>query len=249
MATALLQFPHLPHIEDCAKRIRVYVKGVCMVDSRKSKLVWQHQFYPVYFFPTIDLPQWYLAVGKSTEDKVLYDLLIGGGGGSSGEGIMTHYLTGELAGLFTIKFDAMDAWFEEDEQIYVHPKDPYKRIDVLQSSRHIRIEVNGVEVANTRAPRLLYETSLPVRAYIPKPDCRLDLLEPSDFKTKCPYKGEASYYHVHLTSGVASNVVWWYPETTLECAAIRGYVAFYDEKVDVWVDGEKQVRPTTLWSA
>lgn len=112
---------------------------------------------------------------------------------------------GDLAGLVSIKFDAVDAWFEEDEQIFVHPKDPYKvgtslflklwtlilalqRVDVLQSSRHVRVEVNGVEVANTTKPRLLFETFLPVRTYIPKTDCRVDLLRPSETTTACPYK-------------------------------------------------------------
>jgi len=138
----------------------------------------------------------------------------------------------------------MDAWFEEDEQIYIHPKDPYKRVDVLHSSRHIRIEVNGVEVANSRAPRLLYETGLHVRTYLSKTDCRMDLLVPSDLTTGCPYKGEANYYHVKLPSGEQfDNIVWWYRNPNLECAAINNCVAFWDEKVDVWVDGVKQPRP------
>ncbi|TFK36717.1 DUF427-domain-containing protein [Crucibulum laeve] len=235
-----MSFFPLPHIEDSPKRIRVYIAGVCIVDTRHAKLVWEHAHYPNYFFPEVDLPNWYLSIPTASPDVASYDLWIGLRGAPK---TITRYLTGPLAGLFTIKFSDMDAWFEEDEQIYVHPRDPYKRVDVLQSSRHIRIEANGIEIANTRAPRLLFETGLPVRTYIAKTDCRLDLLEPSELTTECPYKGKANYYHVQLESGRFENVVWWYPNTTAECSLIRGYVAFYDEKVDVWVDSEKQEKP------
>jgi len=151
---------------------------------------------------------------------------------------------GELAGLLKITFGAMDAWFEEEEQIHGHPKDPYKRVDVLQSSRHVRVEVKGVEVANTHSPLRLFETSLPVRTYIRKTDCRLDLLKPSELTSLCPYKGVANYYDVQLGAEhgneLVKDIVWWYKNPILECALIRGYIAFYDEKVDVWVDGVKQ---------
>ncbi|OBZ72580.1 hypothetical protein A0H81_07780 [Grifola frondosa] len=154
------------------------------------------------------------------------------------------YLEGDLEGLVQLDFGSMDAWFEEDEEIFVHPKDPYKRVDVLHSSRHIRVEVQGVEVANTTKPRLLFETSLPVRTYIPKTDCRVDLLESSELTTQCPYKGIANYYSVKLPSGtLVQDIVWWYRTPQLECAEIKGCVAFYDEKVDVWVDGVLQARP------
>lgn len=130
---------------------------------------------------------------------------------------------------------------------------------MLQSSRHVRVEVNGVEVANTTKPRLLFETGLRVRTYIPKTDCRMDLLEPSNLTTECPYKvcreinafqsdrltemkGVASYYSVRTPTGLAEDVVWWYRTPQAECIEIKGFAAFYDEKVDVWVDGEKQKR-------
>jgi len=163
-----------------------------------------------------------------------------------------------------INWSAMDGWFEEDEEIFDHPKDPYKRVDVLQSSRHVRVEVNGVIVADTHKPRLLFETGLRVRTYIPKTDCRMDLLRPTELKTTCPYKvssfscrylflanllilydvqGTAEYYSIDLPDGTsAENVVWWYRSPIVESGAIKGFLAFYDEKVDVWVDGEKQSR-------
>ncbi|PPQ98157.1 hypothetical protein CVT26_003203 [Gymnopilus dilepis] len=235
----------LPHIEDCQKRVRVYSNGVCLIDTKKARLVWLHNKYPAYGFIREDLPSWYLRVASETENEIVFDVTLGHN--PKLLRVITYYLKGPLQGIAIAKFDAFDAWFEEDEEIFVHPKDPYKRIDILQSSRHIRIEVNGIEVANTRAPRLLFETGLPVRTYIPKTDCRMDLWQPSDLTTGCPYKGNASYYNIVLSSGETfDNIVWWYPTTTLESAPIRGYVAFYDEKVDMWVDGEKQVRPNLV---
>lgn len=139
-----------------------------------------------------------------------------------------------------------------------------QRVDVLQSSRHVRVELDGIELANTSKPRLLFETLLPVRTYIPKTDCRLELFENSVLETQCPYKvcdpsipksfhniqllavqGIANYYSIRLpsTTSLAKDIVWSYRTPLAAVAEIRGYVAFYDEKVDVWVDGVKQERP------
>ena len=150
-----------------------------------------------------------------------------------------------------------------------------QRVDVLQSSRHVRIEVNGVEVANTTRPRLLFETSLPIRYYIPKTDCKVELLTPSGTSTQCPYKvrpvsvvrvprrasepgltharslqGVASYYHVNLPSGeTLEDIVWWYRTPQLECAEIKGHAAFTNEKVDIYLDGVLQPRPESPWAS
>ncbi|KAF9037625.1 hypothetical protein BJ165DRAFT_1502130 [Panaeolus papilionaceus] len=239
-------FPSLPHIEDCRKRIRTYLGGVCLIDTSKAKLVWLNRYYPQYFFTKDDLPPWYLEVELQDEHKIIYNLLIEG---PKAKNAIALHLKGPLADLLEVKFDKMDAWFEEEEQIYVHPKDPYKRVDVLPSSRHIRIEVGGIEIANTRRPLLLFETSLPTRYYIPKTDCRMDLWTPSIKVTSCPYKGTAHYYNVALSSGETFNdIIWCYSHPTTECTGIRGLVAFFDEKVDVWIDDVKQERPVTSWT-
>ncbi|GBE88016.1 hypothetical protein BKA93DRAFT_827453 [Sparassis latifolia] len=223
-----------PHIESSPKRIRVLFAGQYIVDTRQAKLVWLNPYYPVYCFATADVPDKYLVDAKHQK----YDIVVGH---RKAEGALTKYSDGDLKGLVQIEFGAMDAWFEEEDQIFVHPKDPYKRVDVLQSSRHVRVEVDGVEVANTTKPRLLFETDLLVRTYIPKTDCRADFFRPSELTTQCPYKGVANYYHIQLPSGkVHENIVWWYRAPQLECAEIKGYAAFYDEKVDVWVDGVLQ---------
>jgi uncharacterized protein (DUF427 family) len=143
----------------------------------------------------------------------------------------------------------MDAWFEEDDEVYVHARDPYKRVDVLHSSRHVKVVVAGEVVADSRRPALLFETGLPTRYYLPKADVRMDLLMPSDTETQCPYKGTASYYSVRSGSFLARDIAWYYRRPILECSPTENLVCFFDERVDaVYVDGELQDRPRTRWS-
>ena len=142
----------------------------------------------------------------------------------------------------------MDAWYEEDDEVYVHPRDPYKRIDVLHSSRHVRVVIAGETVAETRRPCLLFETGLPTRYYVPREDVRMDLLEPTELTTRCPYKGMASYWSVRVGDYVAENGVWSYSDPIPECAKIKDRLCFYNERVDLYVDGELQSRPQTMWS-
>jgi uncharacterized protein (DUF427 family) len=143
----------------------------------------------------------------------------------------------------------MDAWFEEDDEVYVHARDPYKRVDVLHSSRHVRVVVAGEVVCDTRRPTLLFETGLPTRYYVPKTDVRMDLLEPTETETRCPYKGLASYYSVRIGSTVVRDIAWCYRHPIPECGKIENLVCFFDERVDaVYVDGQLEPRPRTRWS-
>jgi uncharacterized protein (DUF427 family) len=134
---------------------------------------------------------------------------------------------------------------EEDQPVYVHPRDPYKRVDILASSRHVRIELDGVTVAESRQPRILFETSLPPRWYLPLTDFRLDLLRPSDRTTQCPYKGTATYWSVDTGVRVHPDVVWTYRSPLAESQKIAGLAAFYNERVDMYVEGVRQERPRT----
>ena len=133
----------------------------------------------------------------------------------------------------------MDGWFEEDEPVRVHPRDPYTRVDVLESSRHVRVELDGVTVADSRRPRILFETGLRPRYYLPLTDLRLDLLRPSDRRTECPYKGEASYFSVEVNGRRFDDVVWTYRTPLPEAQKIAGLACFYDERVDLFLDGER----------
>ncbi|KAH9960884.1 hypothetical protein BC827DRAFT_1342580 [Russula dissimulans] len=240
-------FPRPGYIEDAPSRVRVLFNGQYIVDTRKAKLGWEHPYYPTYFFHVSDVPQRFLQNPKESETYTTYDLVVKE---RVAEGAVAVHNDGKFKDLVKIVFDRVDAWLEEEDEIHVHPKDPYKRIDIHQSSRHVRIEIDGVEVANTTKPRLLFETGLPVRTYIPKGDVRLDLLSHAELTTGCPYKGVANYYDINLPSGKGKKegLAWWYRTAYPESADIKGYIAFLDEKVDVFVDGKLVERPHTLFS-
>ncbi len=241
-------------VEDGPKRIRAVLGGQVVADTTRVKLVWEKPFYPTYYFPAADVRTDLLTatgqVERSTSrgDAELYTVAIGD---RRAEGAATWHRDSPAEGTAdTIRLDwgAMDAWFEEDEEVYVHARSPYTRVDVLQSSRHVRIQVDGVTVAESTQPRLLFETGLPTRYYLPKTDVHLDLLAPSTHTSQCPYKGTAEYYDVTVGGTTRERLAWWYRHPAAESARIAGYVAFYDEHVDVFVDGEQQEQPRTLFS-
>ncbi|MDX1621259.1 MAG: DUF427 domain-containing protein [Nitriliruptorales bacterium] len=241
-------------VEPTGKRVRVLFAGEYLVDSTDAKLVWEKPYYPTYYFPADDV-RTDLLVATGDDERSPSRGTAGvhtvKAGDREAEGAVLWYRKSEIDEItnhLRLEWHAMDAWFEEDEEVFVHPRDPYTRVDILQSSRHVRVEVDGVTVANTHQPRLLFETNLPTRYYIPKTDVRMDLLRPSDTHTHCPYKGQASYYDLVLEDSTYEDFVWWYPSPLLESVGIAGYVAFYNEKVDLYVDGELQERPRTHFS-
>jgi uncharacterized protein (DUF427 family) len=141
----------------------------------------------------------------------------------------------------------MDHWYEEDEEAFVHPRDPYHRVDVLSTSRHIRISLDGEVLAETERAEALFESNLPTRWYIPREDV-VATVEPTDTVTRCPYKGTASYYSVKLSNGeVAKDVIWYYDEPLVAVGKIEGLLCFFNERVDVEIDGERAGRPETDW--
>lgn len=148
--------------------------------------------------------------------------------------------TGVLKDLVKVDFRAIDQWFEEDVPIYVHPKDPYKRIDILPSSRTVKVAVDGVTLAETSNPLLLLETTLRTRYYLPPTSINWEYLTPNDMVTGCPYKGQAEYYDATVNGKVWRNVVWYYKHPTAESAPIAGHLCFYNEIVDIWIDGVKE---------
>jgi uncharacterized protein (DUF427 family) len=142
----------------------------------------------------------------------------------------------------------MNAGFETDAQVFTHPRDPSMRVEILPSSRHVRIEIDGVTIAESTTPTLLLETGLPVRLYLPKAHVRMDLLTPTDRVTHCPYKGKAQYWSVRAGDTVHENLAWSYLTPIPESQRIAGLVSFYNEKVDIYVDGVLQERPRTKFS-
>jgi uncharacterized protein (DUF427 family) len=146
-------------------------------------------------------------------------------------------------GLVHVDFNALDEWFEEDEPQIGHPPDPHHRIDVRRSSRHVRVSIGGRTVAESTNARALFETGLPVRWYLPREDVSAEL-EPSNHRTICAYKGHATHFDVAAESAIA----WTYEDPLHDGLPVRGLVAFYNERVDLEVDGEPQERPRTQWS-
>ena len=149
----------------------------------------------------------------------------------------------ELSDLVRFDWGAMSEWLEEDEIVYTHPRDPYTRVDILPSSRHVRIEIEGVVVADSHQPRLLFETGLPTRYYLPLADVRMDLMRPSSSVSYCPYKGTAGYWSLETRDSVKPDIAWIYRTPLPESQKIAGLVSFYDERADVYVDGVLQDRP------
>jgi uncharacterized protein (DUF427 family) len=153
----------------------------------------------------------------------------------------------ELAGHISFSWKGL-RWFEEEQRVFVHARDPYKRVDVLPSSRHVRVELDGQVLAESRRPSLLFESWLPTRFYLPPQDVRAELLVPSRTVTACPYKGVASYWSVQTGERTVPDLMWSYRDPIPELPGVRGLFCFYNEHVDLFVDGEPQQRPTTPWS-
>ncbi len=241
-------------VEPGAKRVRAYLGGEVVADTIHPVLVWEVPYYPAYYFPASDVriemlePDGDVAHSPSRGDGHTYTVAAGG---KRAPGAAVRYEESpipELRNLIRLDWDAMDAWFEEDEEVFTHPRDPYTRIDILPSSRHVRVEIDGVTVAESSSPTLLFETGLPTRYYLPKTHVRLDLLTHTDSETHCPYKGEAEYWSVGTGDTVHEDIAWSYPTPLPESLGIAGHIAFYDEKVDVYVDGVRQERPHTKFS-
>ena len=240
-------------VEQSAKRVRVLFGGRFVADTTRPRLVWETSAYPTYYLPIEAVAEDALVPTGEVDDSPrgqaeLHTVTAGGRQAQGAAAVYRDSPSPELRGTVRFTWGDMDAWYEEDEEVFVHPRDPYKRVDILASSRHVRVEVDGVTVAESTRPTLLFETGLPTRYYLPPTDVRLDLLVPSDHRTACPYKGTAGYHHLQLPGGRRDNAVWSYRHPTMESARIAGLYAFYNERVDLYVDGELQARPRTPFS-
>jgi uncharacterized protein (DUF427 family) len=207
-----------------ARWIRGMRDGVTVVDSRRAVLVWEPgKMVPIYAFPADDV-----ALGSADEVVSLG---------------VRHVDDVDLAGYVTLPWDALEHWYEEDEAVFVHPRDPFVRVDALHSSRHVRVARDGRLLAKSDAPILVFETGLPTRYYLPERDVDASVLAESDLQTGCPYKGFASYRDVVLDGRRHPNLFWYYTRPFREVSEIEGYLAPYSERVGLTVDGELQERP------
>jgi uncharacterized protein (DUF427 family) len=267
MSTRLLdtvrQLDHLRH-EPTGKRIRATFGDQVVVDSTRAMLVWEpRRIVPAYAVPLADvageLQPSQATAGPADEPPVLHPGIPFAAHTADGEAVdlATAEETREavafrladpdLDGYVVLDFNGFDSWYEEDERNLGHARDPFHRIDILHSSRHVRIELDGETLAETSRPRLLFETSLPMRVYMPREDV-LSEPRPSEKQSYCAYKGRASYWSFDAAGTEREDLAWSYEAPLREAAEITALVAFFNEKVDVVVDGERSERPRTFWS-
>jgi uncharacterized protein (DUF427 family) len=241
-------------VEAAPKRVRIMLGGLVVADTTEAVYVWENPSYPQYYIPLADVRPGALketaTTSRSPSRGTARHFSVQGGDRVADDAAWCYADSPIEALRDRVRFDwgAMEGWFEEDEEVFVHPRNPYTRVDILRASRPVRIEVAGVVVAETTHPTFLFETGLPRRTYVPKLDVRMDLLDPTDRSTMCPYKGTARYWSVRAGGEVHADLAWSYDAPFRESAPIAGLVAFYDEKVDVFVDGALQPRPKTHFS-
>jgi uncharacterized protein (DUF427 family) len=241
-------------IEPGFKRVRVYLGGQLVADTTRPMLVWEVPYYPAYYLPRADVRTELLEADGDVEhspsrgDGRTFTVRAGGKTARRAAWQFADSPIEELRDLIRFDWHAMDAWFEEDEEVFTHPRSPYTRVDILASSRHVRVEVGGTTIAESTSPRLLFETGLPVRYYLPKTHVRMDLLAPTETVSHCPYKGQAEWWSVRANDGVHADLAWSYRAPFAESQKVAGLIAFYNEKVDIYVDGALQERPVTKFS-
>lgn len=243
--------------EPSPRRVRVAFNGATIADSTNAHLLFETRHLPVYYFPRSDVRMdllaatahqtfcpykgkasyWTIRVGDRTSENAVW-------------GYPDPY--DEVAAIrdfVAFYWDRVDHWYEEDEEIFVHARDPYKRVDVVASSRPVKIILGGETIAETHRARFLFETRLPTRYYIPPEDVRMDLLVPSDTTTACPYKGRARYWSARIGDRSYPDIVWSYEKPIPECPKIKDLLCFFNEQVDaILVDGKEMPRPLTKWS-
>jgi uncharacterized protein (DUF427 family) len=223
------------------QRIRALFAGETVVDSRHAKLLHETGHLPVYYFPLEDVRTdllertdtqshcphkgdaryWTLTVGRRSAPDAVW---------AYEEPLEpASFLRGHVA----LYWHVPDEWFAEDEQLFGHPRDPYSRIDVYRTSERIRVLVAGETVADSVRAKALFETGLPTRYHFPPGDVRLDLLEPSKTRTRCAYKGSASYWHVRAGGELHEDLAWTYPAPQHDAEPVRDLIAFFNERVEL----------------
>ncbi|KAK4690394.1 hypothetical protein P7C71_g6384, partial [Lecanoromycetidae sp. Uapishka_2] len=201
----IIEGPH--KIEKTSRRVRGLFDGRYVFDTTAASHVWEHPYYPQFYVPISSINSSQLRKDEAVdEDKSAFLATLKGNSKVTDQVI--SFEKGPLAGLLRIEFGSLDQWFEEDMPIYGHPKDPYKRIEILPSSRTVTIKVDGVTIAESSNNLFLLETMLRMRYYMPKT--------------------------------AHKDLVWWYKYPTAESAPIDGHLCFYNEKVEVYIDGVKE---------
>ena len=248
---------HWFHVVEIPKRVRVIFGGETVADSRRVLLLREARCLPVYYFVTDDVradllrptdfnttcaykgaaSYWAVKVRDRVAETAVWSYLNPPSGCAA------------IKGCFSFEWAKMDRWQEEEEEVFVHARDPYKRIDALRSARHVRVEIAGETVGETDRPTIVIEPGHPLRYYVPAEDLHMDVLEPSPRRSRCPYKGVAAYRSAWLHGKRYTDICWSYVEPTREFFKIKDLVCFFQEREAViHVDGEQLPTLKTKWS-
>jgi uncharacterized protein (DUF427 family) len=239
------------HVEPVPRRVRAMLGSVTILDTTSAHYVWEVPSYPAYYVPLADvLPDVLVSEGHTQHSALgkveIHGLRLGDTSRARAAKVVTDSAVAGLAG--TVRFDwaAFDAWFEEDEQVFVHPRNPYVRVDALRSTRRVRVELEGVLLADSTSPVMVFETGLPTRYYLNRTDIDFGHLFASDTVTACPYKGTTTgYWSVQVGDNLHRDLAWAYDFPTRQLLPIAGLVAFYNERVDIDLGGQRLERPST----
>ena len=242
------------HVEPVPRRVRATLGGHVVLDTQRAVYVWEWPNYPQYYIPLADVAAEVLI----DEDRIqklsrgparLHGLRAGDQARPGSARVYTDQALAGLADMVRFDWDALDSWFEEDEEVFVHPRNPYTRVDAIRSTRTVRIELEGVVLAESSSPVMVFETGLPTRYYLNPTEVDFEHLIRTDTVTSCPYKGTTSrYWSVRVGGRTNSDLAWSYDFPTGPLLPIAGLIAFYNEKVDVFLAGELLERPVTHFS-
>ncbi len=242
------------HVEPVPRRIRAVLAGATVLDTDRALYVWEGPFYPQYYVPEADVRRELLVAEGQRQHSPrglmdLFVLQVGEVRRPIAAKFLADSTVARLSGTFRFEWGLLDAWFEEDERVFVHPRNPYVRVDALRSTRPIRVELDGVLLAESSSPVLVFETGLPTRYYLDRTSLNFDHLTPTDTVTECPYKGTTSgYWSVRVGNEIHPDLAWSYDFPTRQLAPIAGLVAFYNERVDITLGGRRLERPKTHFS-
>lgn len=215
--------PPVHHTEPTQKRVRAELGGATVLDSTDVLLAWEWPHYPTYYLPRVDVDGAVAHLARPQNDE-----------------FPDH-----------VRFDwtALDRWFEEDEEVFVHPRDPYSRVDIVPTSRRVQVLVDGVQVAESTEAMFLFETRLPRRTYLPPEHVDLELAASSGTHTRCPYKGVANYWSFEIDNELHEDIAWFYPDPVWQARPVIDRICFFDEKVTTLVDGVEDARPKSIFSS
>jgi uncharacterized protein (DUF427 family) len=242
------------HVQPVPRRVRAVLAAQTVLDTTRARYVWEWPHYPQYYIPLADVRRDLLVPEGQTRQsrrglQHLHALRVGDVERTQAAKVLSESPVEGLAGTVRFDWEALDAWYEEDEQVFVHPRNPYVRVDALRSTRPVRVELDGVALAESSSPVMVFETGLPTRYYLNRTDVDFTRLVPSDTVTACPYKGTTSaYWSVRIGGAEHADLAWSYDFPTRQLLPITGLIAFYNEKVDTFLDGQLLDRPKTHFS-